>query len=244
MEDLDPSVLESLRVPAALRDDVGQVLAVTDGFCDEHLGDEYRDVVRRIVAKLARKRPSPLTRGDLRGGGRHLRGRQLGARAHHDGGWVTRHDRIPGGRTRRGSRGPGRDPGRGRERRRVRGRAGTSSSRCRAPACRYSRPRRSKKPHPAPASILRTGVVRTSATSTGTAPGGRRRASARSREICSGEGWAAAFTSSVSVSPSWNRTHEVGAIRRRADVGDREDLTAQHVGEKLLGLAPSSQDHI
>lgn len=66
MEHLDTSVLESLRVPAALRDDVGQVVALTDVFCDEHLGDEYRDVVRRLVAKLARKRPSPLLRGDLR----------------------------------------------------------------------------------------------------------------------------------------------------------------------------------
>ena len=39
---------------------------LTDPFCAEHLDWEYGELVRMLVAKLARKRPSPLSRGDLR----------------------------------------------------------------------------------------------------------------------------------------------------------------------------------
>jgi hypothetical protein len=55
-----------LRIPAALRADVAQIFAFTDSFCSEHLDAEYGGLVRKLVAKLARKRPSPLARGDLR----------------------------------------------------------------------------------------------------------------------------------------------------------------------------------
>lgn len=55
-----------LRVPAALRSRVGEILAITDGFCLERLDGEYASLCGRIVAKLARKRPSPLVRGDVR----------------------------------------------------------------------------------------------------------------------------------------------------------------------------------
>ncbi len=55
-----------LRIPVALRDDVEQIFALTDGFCAEHLDGEYAELIRNLVAKLARKRPSPLARGDLR----------------------------------------------------------------------------------------------------------------------------------------------------------------------------------
>jgi hypothetical protein len=55
-----------LRVPKALREQVSEILAITDQFCDEHLDAEYASLCRQMVAKLARKRPSPLTRGDLR----------------------------------------------------------------------------------------------------------------------------------------------------------------------------------
>jgi len=37
-----------------------------DPFCAEHLDAEYGQLCRKLVAKLARKRPSPLARGDLR----------------------------------------------------------------------------------------------------------------------------------------------------------------------------------
>lgn len=55
-----------LRVPSALRHDVEQIFGLTDGFCAEHLDGEYAFLIRKLVAKLARKRPSPLARGDLR----------------------------------------------------------------------------------------------------------------------------------------------------------------------------------
>lgn len=54
------------RIPAGLRHDVEQIFKLTDPFCAEHLGAEYGELVRKLVAKLARKRPSPLSRGDLR----------------------------------------------------------------------------------------------------------------------------------------------------------------------------------
>lgn len=56
----------ALRVPEALQHDVEQIFALTDPFCHEHLDEEYAFLVRKLVAKLARKRPSPLIRGDLR----------------------------------------------------------------------------------------------------------------------------------------------------------------------------------
>lgn len=39
------------------------IVALTDGFCQEHLNDEYLALCRKLAAALARKRPSPLTRG-------------------------------------------------------------------------------------------------------------------------------------------------------------------------------------
>jgi len=56
----------SERVPEALRHDAEEIFKLTDPFCAEHLDAEYGALCRRLVAKLARKRPSPLARGDLR----------------------------------------------------------------------------------------------------------------------------------------------------------------------------------
>ena len=42
------------------------MLAITDEVCTKHLDDEYAHACRRLVGRLARKRPSPLTRGDTR----------------------------------------------------------------------------------------------------------------------------------------------------------------------------------
>lgn len=53
----------ALRVPVALRPRVREILAVTDSFCHEHLDHEYGKLCRRLVGRLARKRPSPLERG-------------------------------------------------------------------------------------------------------------------------------------------------------------------------------------
>jgi hypothetical protein len=55
----------SLRIPAALRHDVEQIFKLTAPFCAEHLDAEHGELVRKLVAMLARKRPSPLSRGDL-----------------------------------------------------------------------------------------------------------------------------------------------------------------------------------
>jgi hypothetical protein len=58
--------LARLRVPKALRDEVGQMRGLTDGFCAEFLDEEYARLCRVLMGMLARKRPSPLARGDLR----------------------------------------------------------------------------------------------------------------------------------------------------------------------------------
>jgi hypothetical protein len=56
----------SLRVPASFQNEVERIFKLTDTFCAERLDAEYGELVRKLVAKLARKRPSPLLRGDLR----------------------------------------------------------------------------------------------------------------------------------------------------------------------------------
>lgn len=50
-------------VPAALRDVFDEITLITDAFCADHLDDEYAQLCHRMAAKLARKRPSPLLRG-------------------------------------------------------------------------------------------------------------------------------------------------------------------------------------
>jgi hypothetical protein len=57
-------LLIELRVPPALRERVAAMLRVTDGVASEQLDEEYRDLARALVGKLARKRPSPMARGD------------------------------------------------------------------------------------------------------------------------------------------------------------------------------------
>src|SRR5262249_7813961 len=39
------------------------IAALTDAFCQKHLNDEYGVLCRRLVDALARKRPSPISRG-------------------------------------------------------------------------------------------------------------------------------------------------------------------------------------
>ena len=55
--------LDELKVPKAVRPVVDEVVAITDSVCLAVLDEEYADLARRAVAKLARKRPSPLLRG-------------------------------------------------------------------------------------------------------------------------------------------------------------------------------------
>jgi hypothetical protein len=58
--------LAKLKVPVELRSRVAEILAITDEVCGAHLDGEYGELCRVLVGRLARKRPSPLTRGDTR----------------------------------------------------------------------------------------------------------------------------------------------------------------------------------
>jgi Domain of unknown function (DUF6398) len=55
--------LVGLKVPNAMRAVVEEIVDVTDTVCLAVLDEEYADLARQMVAKLARKRPSPLTAG-------------------------------------------------------------------------------------------------------------------------------------------------------------------------------------
>jgi uncharacterized protein DUF6398 len=55
----------ALRVPGALFLPFQAICSLTDRFCADHLDAEYAALCRKLVARLARKRPSPLVRGDL-----------------------------------------------------------------------------------------------------------------------------------------------------------------------------------
>jgi len=53
----------SPRVPAALQEKFNAIALTTDAFCDRHLSDEYKQLIRLVLAALCRKRPSPLLKG-------------------------------------------------------------------------------------------------------------------------------------------------------------------------------------
>ena len=55
--------LDELKVPKGLRPVVDEIVGITDSVCLAVLDEEYADLARRAVAKLARKRPSPLPGG-------------------------------------------------------------------------------------------------------------------------------------------------------------------------------------
>ena len=55
--------LGDLRIPVAMRPTAEQVIALTDAVCADLLDEEYAGLARHVVAKLARKRPSPLQSG-------------------------------------------------------------------------------------------------------------------------------------------------------------------------------------
>jgi hypothetical protein len=58
--------LAKLKIPVELRPRAMEILAITDGVCAAHLDGEYGELCRVLVGRLARKRPSPLARGDTR----------------------------------------------------------------------------------------------------------------------------------------------------------------------------------
>jgi hypothetical protein len=63
---MDDADLAGLRIPRALDDSAREILAITDELCLACLDHEYAALWRSLVARLARKRPSPLVRGDAR----------------------------------------------------------------------------------------------------------------------------------------------------------------------------------
>jgi hypothetical protein len=50
-------------VPENMREKYANVQVLTDAFCDIYLNSEYRELIRNMIAKLCRKRPSPLMAG-------------------------------------------------------------------------------------------------------------------------------------------------------------------------------------
>jgi hypothetical protein len=57
---------EDRTVPPALRERVATIVAIIDLVCEQHLDGEYAVLCRTLTVRLARKRPSPLDRGDPR----------------------------------------------------------------------------------------------------------------------------------------------------------------------------------
>jgi hypothetical protein len=53
----------NVKVPKAMQAKYDEITALTDAICNEHLNAEYADLARKLAAKLARKRPSPLVSG-------------------------------------------------------------------------------------------------------------------------------------------------------------------------------------
>lgn len=52
------------KVPAAMKGVFDDITSITELFCKQHLDAEYAALCVKLAAKLARKRPSPLLRGD------------------------------------------------------------------------------------------------------------------------------------------------------------------------------------
>ncbi len=50
-------------IPQSARPAYETIAGLIDQFCEEHLNAEYDQLCRRLAAALARKRPSPITRG-------------------------------------------------------------------------------------------------------------------------------------------------------------------------------------
>jgi len=55
--------LDELKIPKAMLPVAGEIIQITDEVCAEFLDAEYAGLARQAVAKLARKRPSPLLGG-------------------------------------------------------------------------------------------------------------------------------------------------------------------------------------
>ncbi len=61
-----PVKSKSMSVPEAILPRYQEIIALTDGLCQEKLNVEYATLCREMAAALARKRPSPLTGGQVK----------------------------------------------------------------------------------------------------------------------------------------------------------------------------------
>ena len=59
------NAIKSENVPKSMQDIYDQIVSMTDEFAQQHLNDEYAQLVRYATAGLCRKRPSPLSRGTI-----------------------------------------------------------------------------------------------------------------------------------------------------------------------------------
>jgi len=57
---------KNLNVPKKMQAKYNEVVALIDFFCEAHLNEEYAQMCHVMAAKLARKRPSPLEKGDVK----------------------------------------------------------------------------------------------------------------------------------------------------------------------------------
>ena len=53
-------------VPKSLKPIYEQIVGMTNAFCEQHLDGEYARLCVKMAASLARRRPSPLTKGQTR----------------------------------------------------------------------------------------------------------------------------------------------------------------------------------
>ena len=53
-------------VPEKMQSKYEAIVGITDSFCQAHLNEEYAELCRKLAAKLSRKRPSPLERGQIK----------------------------------------------------------------------------------------------------------------------------------------------------------------------------------
>lgn len=60
------TLTESEKVPKQMQDTFANFICLTDEFSAKHLNDEYAQLLRKLVAVLCRKRPSPLLQGNIK----------------------------------------------------------------------------------------------------------------------------------------------------------------------------------
>ena len=65
MADDQPVASSEPKIPSAIAPCADRIVTITDRVCAEHLDEEYGELCRTAIGRLGRKRPSPLTRGDV-----------------------------------------------------------------------------------------------------------------------------------------------------------------------------------